>query len=44
MPVVRATGIVSGRGTVGGTAVGFYTHIRFALADFTGGTMTVDLL
>jgi len=43
-PVDKATGIISGKGVLGGTNVGFYTHIRYALSAFTGGAISLNLL
>jgi len=44
MPVDKATGIISGKGVLGGTEVGFYTHIRYAMSAFTGGAISLNLL
>ena len=41
--VDKATGIISGKGVLGGTNVGFYTHIRYALSAFTGGAISLNL-
>ena len=43
MPVDKATGIISGKGVLGGTDVGFYTHVRYALSAFTGGAISLNL-
>lgn len=44
VPVDKATGIISGKGVLGGTDVGFYTHIRYAMSAFTGGAISLNLL